>query len=409
MIQNENNSKWLNEIRDTMADFEAELPADGWDKISSALEPKKTSIVPMWKRMSAAAIVLIVIGIGSWAIFRQKQLVSENDIAQNESVSELELQNFVPQHFEPAETHAEPQVHVSQHHLAQTPVARVENAVEEDTVASSPNTLVCDVPENSIATAEPAPQTVADSVPEAITTLRNFEEEAVLLAMEQAAPKSRHRRSWALGLSGGGALNFLDGETESVASGIEGLRPGLPDSLRPKPTPEPESRAGYGDPERVYGAYNNRSWSFGLSVSRELTRRLYLESGLVYTLLTSDLDVSHEVVSQKLHYLGVPLKLRVSCAEWSRWQLYASVGGMAEHAIYATLDEKSFSINRWQWSVNGAMGIQYSFSRSVGAYLEPEINYYFDDKTGVLSQRTERPLSFNLRLGLRFTLKSHSH
>lgn len=54
--------------------------------------------------------------------------------------------------------------------------------------------------------------------------------------------------------------------------------------------------------------------SFGLSVRKEFAHGLSLESGVNYTLLRSDVTVkySSEDVSQKLHFIGIPLRMNCS-------------------------------------------------------------------------------------------------
>ena len=61
-MKQENNDRWLEEIHDKMMDFEADVSADGWMKLESALSPK----INYWKyiRRAVAAIVILLCGIG---------------------------------------------------------------------------------------------------------------------------------------------------------------------------------------------------------------------------------------------------------------------------------------------------------------------------------------------------------
>ena len=63
------------------------------------------------------------------------------------------------------------------------------------------------------------------------------------------------------------------------------------------------------------------------------------------------------------------------------------------------IEEKPF-----QWSVNAAAGLQFNFSSLVGLYVEPGVSYYFDDGSSLKTIYKEKPLNFNLNLGIRLSL-----
>mgnify|MGYP001778029164 CR=1 FL=1 len=62
-------------------------------------------------------------------------------------------------------------------------------------------------------------------------------------------------------------------------------------------------------------------------------------------------------------------------------------------------------IDRLQWSVSGAVGIQYNFIKNLGVYIEPGVGYYFDDGNDVLTIYKDKPFNFNMQIGLRFELE----
>ncbi|KAA6328070.1 hypothetical protein EZS27_022990, partial [termite gut metagenome] len=49
------------------------------------------------------------------------------------------------------------------------------------------------------------------------------------------------------------------------------------------------------------------------------------------------------------------------------------------------------------------VGAQYNVSKSVSAYLEPGVAYFFDDGSEVQTIRKERPLNLNIRVGMRLS------
>ena len=158
--------------------------------------------------------------------------------------------------------------------------------------------------------------------------------------------------------------------------------------------------------------------STGLSVKKRISDRLSLESGLVYTFLSSELsagDVDYYTQEQRLHYLGIPLKVNYTMWKKDRVSLYASVGGMAEMCVDGSLntdyyinnvhEKKSktdLDVNRVQFSALASLGVQYDIAKPVSIYAEPGISYYFDDKSVVETIRKEHPLTASVQFGVRF-------
>ncbi|GHT45929.1 hypothetical protein AGMMS49965_23200 [Bacteroidia bacterium] len=125
------------------------------------------------------------------------------------------------------------------------------------------------------------------------------------------------------------------------------------------------------------------------------------ESGLTYTYLKSTETQSFpsgKTTSKdiRLHYIGVPLKLVYSFYDNSRLSLYASAGVMLEKCL-------SGNIPQLQWSLTGDIGINYRVWDAFSLFIEPGINYYFDDHSGVPTIRKDKPLNVGLQVGLRLT------
>ena len=159
--------------------------------------------------------------------------------------------------------------------------------------------------------------------------------------------------------------------------------------------------------------------SFGLTFRKNLNNTFALESGLVYTFLSTKFNnplPKREALLQ-LHYLGVPLNLhtRLYGNRHSNWEVYVSTGGMVEKGLLSHYTQKSFANNNeprkltsddkidgLQWSVNAAVGVDYKLYKNYSIYLEPKIGYYFDNKQPV-SARTEHPFSFGISAGFRYS------
>lgn len=158
-------------------------------------------------------------------------------------------------------------------------------------------------------------------------------------------------------------------------------------------------------------------FSAGITVRRKWNEILGVETGLVYTRLSSDLTIERNQYAYdavlNLYYIGVPVHLTVDLWEKNRVNLYASGGGMVEKGLRFVYrqkmsawndfmkQEETGSISGLQWSLNGGIGISYNFYGDMNLYVEPGISYYFDCNQPV-SKRTEDPLSFSLRAGIRY-------
>lgn len=152
--------------------------------------------------------------------------------------------------------------------------------------------------------------------------------------------------------------------------------------------------------------------SFGLSVGYNLTPRLTLTTGMVYTYASSDFTSSAAgddiIETQRLHYIGVPLNLKYKVWGNSAIHTYAIAGCQADFNISAKMQTGDITTDadkdRTQWSVGGAVGIQYNIIPRMGIYAEPGVRYYIDNKSSVETIFKEKKLNFNLQLGVRVEL-----
>ena len=155
-----------------------------------------------------------------------------------------------------------------------------------------------------------------------------------------------------------------------------------------------------------------------LLLSRQLSKRLSFETGLSYTKLRSTKNTGSSQAyiqeSQRLHYLGIPLRLGWQWYNKAHLSLYSSAGFMLELPIRSFTDinhidngrstfqnEETLSVP-CQFSTTLGIGLQYDFTPHLGVYLEPSRQYFFDDGSDLKTYRTEHPFSVTLPLGIRF-------
>ena len=167
------------------------------------------------------------------------------------------------------------------------------------------------------------------------------------------------------------------------------------------------------------GVSHKQPISLGLGVSYALSDRWSLQSGLVYTFLSSEwstvLDTQGKF-KQHLHFVGIPLGIGYKIAEWNKVRFYATSGGMMEWNVAGNITSDSYFIEErtfkpvkdpvrmkeMQWSVNARVGASYPLIRFVNAYVEGGANYYFDTKSSIETIRSDKPFHVSLQAGLRF-------
>lgn len=158
-------------------------------------------------------------------------------------------------------------------------------------------------------------------------------------------------------------------------------------------------------------------FSFGMGISYKLTDRLALQSGLNYSYLTSSWETNgayYGKTKQKLHYLGIPLSLNYTIAQWNNIQWYASAGVMTEINVAGKLDTKLYKgedvlaheterirMKELLWSVNAKTGLSYPLVRFLSVYAEAGVGYYFDNGSDIETVRSEKPFNVNLQAGFR--------
>lgn len=217
---------------------------------------------------------------------------------------------------------------------------------------------------------------------------------------EPSAARTRSLRRTSFAVHAGGSL-----------SGGAAGNSSLPSLLMSAPNAISES-IGTGDNMTFVQRYNagdntyrhHQPLSFGFSVARDFSHGLSLESGVIYTLVRSDVQTrySSEDVSQKLHFIGIPLRVNWRFLERGRFSLYVGAGGMAEKCVSAKFGSTAVNEPSLQWSALAAVGAQYRLGDFVGLYFEPEGSYYFTE-TRLRSVRTDSPLTLSLRLGVRLS------
>ena len=171
--------------------------------------------------------------------------------------------------------------------------------------------------------------------------------------------------------------------------------------------------------EIVEVEHHDKPITLSIAANKNIGKRWSLETGFQYSYLKSYLILgtgSYRVdKEQKLHYLGVPFKLSYQFMKFKRLSTYGSVGTGILIPIYGKTDadyivgDKSAYTTDWkltlpiQWSVNTNIGIQYQFAPNLNLFIEPTMNWYIPNGSCIKNAWTERPFTFTVPFGIRFS------
>ena len=167
------------------------------------------------------------------------------------------------------------------------------------------------------------------------------------------------------------------------------------------------------DDEQYYQKVkHHKPISVGMQVGVKVSPRLRLNTGLVYTYVSSDFtgtaNDSRTVTKQTLHYIGIPLNLGYEVWGTKNFHTYVTVGGEGAFNVknHTETDgvETASRKDRMQWSANGSVGVQYDFIPQLGIYAEPGVKYYFDNGSKIENTFKDKKTNFNFQLGLRWNI-----
>lgn len=390
-------------MRSALRDAEATPPTGGWERLERELAAAPTPrVIPLrryWPRVAAAAAVLILAATGGFLWLPDRALVEKSEMLLAETAPVgTPVADETPRI---AKSAAQPDGVLAAAPAARHAVGRkVSNATvpRPQTFAAAGKTPASTAEESRSETTS-APQSdsrpATGRQPERTQPAPRASTPRTALRSGTFVAHTPARKRASLGLFAGGGVTGdgtgTGGQTRSFAMNVP-TSDGNVNLLVP--------RYDY----RESSFRHHQPLSFGLSVRKEFAHGLSLESGVVYTLLRSDVKLhpGADDLSQRLHFLGVPLRLNWQFFERGRFSLYIGAGGMVEKCVSSKLGSDKMDEPGVQWSVSAAAGAQYRLGGLVGLYFEPEGSYYLN-QTDLRTARTESPLTLTLRLGVRLT------
>lgn len=118
-----------------------------------------------------------------------------------------------------------------------------------------------------------------------------------------------------------------------------------------------------------------------------------------------------------MHFIGIPVNVSYSLYRTKRLNAYLTAGGEAQKMVSGKTQMESsqkerdietttekVKMSQPQMSVNAAAGAEYYLTGRLSLYAEPGASYYFKNGSGMETYYTDKPLKFNLNVGLRFNI-----
>ena len=401
---------WLKKIKENLDDYSAPVPEAGWERLEEALDgravPSRRRVIPL-RRWAVAAAALLV-GAVSFVALRLTDgslpdapahslpaglpAMAEAPVRAHPSPADVPLPALprlaeLPSEDAPAEALAvDTMAEERGKYPAEAPRREDSSAVAPAATRGKKRTGLPDMNRNLLALSdEPRTASGGWSVGLSVGNTGGFgSPSGDMLHVQQSAAAGPGYSDVDLSAASDGVLTIPQGQELVFQNGL----PYLQRTVR-----------------RVISADHKQPVSVGFSFRKNLCKVFSVETGLVYTLLASDVfyEGDLEKTEQKLHYLGIPLRANWNFLDKKRFSLYVSAGGMVEKCVYGKVGHEKQTVDPLQWSVMASVGVQYHISPHVGIYVEPGLSYYFDDGSSVPTIRKDTPCNFTLQAGFRLS------
>jgi len=416
--------QWTQRLRDHLADIEAPVPDDLWEKIEARLPkevasptPKKEArIVPLWARWAAAAVIvggLVILWNVKSEIWNENSLLSSKSETTKKTSAEKTPALMKSKRSEESESSESIEQSVKAPALlAEEIPMESEKKVEETPLVPVSSEEKPNEPILPVSSEEKSNESIQPISSEKKPNDSEKSPENVIRELNQkiAAYKQRRNGSATINLyasNGFGNQSYRNGVlmSQELLSNYDYYR--NPDSHGTRVGNSPVYLANHEERQNFY-----QPISFGLSVNIPISSKFSVSTGVVYTRLSSDFtSIANSLVyerQQKLHYVGIPLTVQYNVWQWHGLNVYATAGGQADFNVkaYMTTEgtETKLEKDNLQWSVNAALGVQYNFIPQLGIYVEPGIKHYFDNGSHIQNYFKYKPTNFNLQLGVRVNL-----
>lgn len=417
----------LKDIRDKMSDYEAEVPQDLWSAIDSAVGRRQQK--KLWiraGRYAAAAVVVAAIGLGIYILQPDSTLVVHSESNPNtraqasaNNAPAVTSADADPGNNSAAEIRASEFEHTPYATLAEAKPVIVEvvegtSSMQIKSDGESLNVHPVDSNESDSEAFTHSLPPISHEVKQDKTVTYNSRQRD--RQQQQEAYDSGRLAASIYTTAGTGGTSMQ----RYTSFGLMGIDPGDANWKDDPYMGMLVTNKGHLADRRVRHRLPVHA---GASIAYRINDRVSVETGIAYSYLSADIhegsDSYYFAGEQSLHYVGIPVGVRVRAMSWKNFDIYVGAGFEADKCVSGTLKKayvingqtrddghESISIRPLQWSVNAGAGVQYNISSMVGIYAEPGLSYYFDNGSNIETIYSEKPLNFNLNIGLRVSFGS---
>ena len=458
------NQDWTSKLQDQLAGYQESVSHDLWAGIEQSLaqnniesvstnpqtivsessestdlhvgsEAKKNARIVYFKRWSAAAAAVALLGIGGSYVYLHQEDVEKGNLQLAASqpapshVVSADLQSAASQ---PAPSHvvsADLQSAASQPAPSHVVSADLQSAASQKKMGN----VLEKESENEISLLAENPEP-AEPVSEDKATDKSSDHKALTRSTDYHAAayasqsyhfeKNEDVSGWSMQLYAENLTPSLGGVNSDASGGYNDFSYGTMAEPMPGIIPDPTAGGIYGE-EYLLASYkaiqrnqqvnakHHAPVSVGLQVAFGIAPRLSLSTGLVYTRTSSDFypyaPSSNYNVHQVLHYVGIPVGLNYEFWQTGGFHAYVMAGAEADYNVKNDTEEEGVKKenakrDRVLFSGKASLGAQYDITPKVGLYIEPGAKYYFDNGSHVENTFKDKKLNFNLQFGLRFNL-----
>ena len=459
------NQDWTSKLQEQLAGYQEPVSHDLWAGIEQSLaqnniesvssnpqtiasessestdlhvgtEAKKNARIVYFKRWSAAAAAVALLGIGGSYVYLHQEDVEKGNL-------QLAVSQPAPSHVVSADLQSAASQSAPSHAVS----ADLQSAASQ----SAPSHVVS--ADLQSAASQPVPSSVvsadlqsAASQKKVSDVLKKESENEISLLAEKSDHKALTRSTdhhaeayasqsyhfekneevsgWSMQLYAENLTPSLGGVNSDASGGYNDFSYGTMAEPMPGVIPDPTAGGIYGE-EYLLASYkaiqrsqqgnakHHAPVSVGLQVAFGIAPRLSLSTGLVYTRTSSDFypyaPSSSYNVHQVLHYVGIPVGLNYEFWQSGGFHAYVMAGAEADYNVKNDTEEEGVKKenakrDRVQFSGKASLGAQYDITPKVGLYIEPGAKYYFDNGSHVENTFKDKKLNFNLQFGLRFNL-----
>ena len=425
------NQDWTSKLQDQLAGYQESVSHDLWAGIEQSLaqkniesvssnpqtiasessesadlhvgsEAKKNARIVYFKRWSAAAAAVALLGIGGSYVYLHQEDVEKGNLQLAAS--------------QPAPSHAvstDLQSAASQSASSPVVLADLQSAASQKKTSD----VLKEESENEISL-------LAEKSDHKVLTRSTDHHAAAYASQSYHFEKNEEVSGWSMQLYAENLTPSLGGVNSDASGGYNDFSYGTMAEPMPGVIPDPTAGGIYGE-EYLLASYkaiqrnqqgnakHHAPVSVGLQVAFGIAPRLSLSTGLVYTRTSSDFypyaSSSSYNVHQVLHYVGIPVGLNYEFWQSGGFHAYVMAGAEADYNVKNDTEEEGVKKenakrDRVQFSGKASLGAQYDITPKVGLYIEPGAKYYFDNGSHVENTFKDKKLNFNLQFGLRFNL-----